>query len=107
MITNHNFFLEILKAVCLSVDWVPKLIQKFFPTTEQKLVQHCETEIVADACNALYQPRSPWSCFMYSSLIQQNYKIFLQVKPVDKKFFEKEGWSLKVKISNNIEIWPL
>ena len=37
-------------VVCLSVDWVPKLIQKFFPTMEQKLVQHCETEIVADAC---------------------------------------------------------
>ena len=52
MITNNNFFLEILKAVCLSVDWVPKLIQKFFPTMEQKLVQRCETEIVADACNA-------------------------------------------------------
>ena len=29
MITNHNFFLEILKAVCLSVDWVQKLIQNF------------------------------------------------------------------------------
>ena len=54
MITNHNFFLEILKAVCLSVDWVPKLIQKFFPTMEQKLVQRCETDIVADACNASY-----------------------------------------------------
>ena len=54
MITNHNFFLEILKAVCLSVDWVPKLVQKKFPTMEQKLVQRCETEIVADACNASY-----------------------------------------------------
>ena len=53
MITNHNF-LELLKAVCLSVDWVPKLIQNFFPTMEQKLVQRCETEIVADACNASY-----------------------------------------------------
>ena len=52
MITNNNFFLEILKAVCFRVDWVPKLIQKFFPTMEQKLVQRCETEIVADACNA-------------------------------------------------------
>ena len=52
MITNHNFFLEILKAVYLSFDWVPKLIQKIFPTMEQKLVQRCETEIVADACNA-------------------------------------------------------
>ena len=47
-----QFFLEILKAVCLSVDWVPKLIQNFFPTMEQKLVQRCETEIIADACNA-------------------------------------------------------
>ena len=55
MITNPNFFLEILKAVCLSVDWVPKLIQKFCPTMEQKLVQRCETEIVADACNASYR----------------------------------------------------
>ena len=47
-------FLENLKALCLSIDWVPKLIQKFFPTMEQKLVQRCETEIVADACNASY-----------------------------------------------------
>ena len=43
-----------MKAVCLSVDWVPKLIQKIFPTMEQKLVQRYETEIVADACNASY-----------------------------------------------------
>ena len=49
-----QFFLEILKAVCLSVDWVPKLIQIFFPTMEQKLVQRCGTEIVADACSASY-----------------------------------------------------
>ena len=48
------FFLEILKAVCLSVDWVPKLIQNFFPTMEQELVQRCETEIVVDACIASY-----------------------------------------------------
>ena len=54
MITNHNFFLKILKAVCLSVDLVPKLTQKRFPTIEQKLVQRCETEVVADACNASY-----------------------------------------------------
>ena len=53
MITN-NIFLEILKAVCLSVDWVPNLIQEFFPTMEQKLFQRCETEIVVDACNASY-----------------------------------------------------
>ena len=52
MITNHNFFLEIPKAVCFSVDWVPNLILKIFPTMEQKLVQRCETEVVADACNA-------------------------------------------------------
>ena len=49
-----QFFLEILKAVCLCVDWVPKLIQNFFSIMEQKLVQRCETEIVADACNASY-----------------------------------------------------
>ena len=54
MIANKFFFLEILKAVCLSVDLVPKLIQKLFPEMEQKLVQRCETEIVANACNASY-----------------------------------------------------
>ena len=54
MITNNNFFLEILKAVCLSVDLVAKLIQQFFPKMEQKLVQGCETEIVANACDASY-----------------------------------------------------
>ena len=54
MITNNNFF-EILKAVCLSVNWVQKLIQNFLLTTEQKLFQRCETEVVADACNASKQ----------------------------------------------------
>ena len=49
-----QFVLEILRAVCLSVDWVPKWIQNFFPTMEQKLIQHWETEIVVDACNASY-----------------------------------------------------
>ena len=47
-----TIFLGILKAVCLSVDWVQKLIQNKFLIMEQKLVQRCETEIVADACNA-------------------------------------------------------
>ena len=49
---QRGLFLGILKAACLSVDWVPKLIQKIFSTMEQKLFQRCETEIVADACNA-------------------------------------------------------
>ena len=48
------FFLEILKAVCLSFDWVPKLIQINFQTMEQKLVQRCETEVDGDACKASY-----------------------------------------------------
>ena len=65
MITNHNFFLEILKAVCLSVDWVAKLIQKFFSTKEQKLVQSCETDIVADACNASYLYKAPSSVALH------------------------------------------
>ena len=63
MITNHNFFLEILKAVCLSVDWVPKLIQKSFPTIEQKLVQRYETKVVADACNASYNEKDNTNLF--------------------------------------------
>ena len=50
-----RIFFGILKAVCLSVDWVAKLIQKFFPTMEQKLVERCETEVIADSCNASYQ----------------------------------------------------
>ena len=41
MITNHNFF------------WVPKLIQKICPTIEQKLVQRCETEILANCLQCL------------------------------------------------------
>ena len=51
MITNYNFF---QRAVYLSVDWVPKLIQKSFQTMEQTFVQRCETKVVADACNASY-----------------------------------------------------
>ena len=39
-----GFFLDILKAACLSFDWVPKLIQKSFQTMEHKLVQRCETK---------------------------------------------------------------
>ena len=46
-----TIFFEILIAVCISVDWVPKLIKKSFPTMEQKFVQRCETKVVADACN--------------------------------------------------------
>ena len=51
-----TIFLKILKAVCIKVNWVPNLIQKsfFFNTMEQKLLQRCETKVVADACNASY-----------------------------------------------------
>ena len=49
------FFLEILKAVYFSFDWVPKLIQRSFQTREQKIVQHCETKVGADACTASYE----------------------------------------------------
>ena len=48
------FCLEIWKAVCLSFDWVPKLIQISFQTIEQKLVQRCDTKVDADACKASY-----------------------------------------------------
>ena len=46
------FFLEILKAVCLTFDLVPKLIQISFQAMEQKLVQRCETKVNADACKS-------------------------------------------------------
>ena len=49
-----SFFLEILKAVCLLFDWVPKLIQICFQAIEQKLVQRCQTKVDADACKASY-----------------------------------------------------
>ena len=49
-----SIFLEILKAVCLSFDWVPKLIQRSFQNREQKFVQRCETKVGADACKASY-----------------------------------------------------
>ena len=48
------FFLEILKAVCLTFDWVPKFIQIGFQAMEQKLGQICETKVDADACKASY-----------------------------------------------------
>ena len=54
-IMAKSSFLEILKAVCLSVDLVPKVIQKFSQKMEQKLVPRCETEIVANACHASYE----------------------------------------------------
>ena len=40
--------------MCLSFNLVPKLIQISFQTMEQKLVQHCETKVDADACKASY-----------------------------------------------------
>ena len=43
---KHNFFLEILKTVYLSFDWVPKLIKKSFQAMEQNLVQRCETKVL-------------------------------------------------------------
>ena len=46
------FFLEILKALCLTFDWVTKLIHISFQAMEQKLVQRCETKVDADACKA-------------------------------------------------------
>ena len=45
-------FREILKAVCLSFDLVPKLIQKSFQTREQIFVQCCDTMVGAYACKA-------------------------------------------------------
>ena len=50
-----QFFLESLKAVCLTFDWVPKLIQISCQAMEQKLVQRCETKVDADAYKASYQ----------------------------------------------------
>ena len=46
------FFLEILKAVCFTFDWVPKLIQISFQAMEQKLVQRCKTKVNLDTCKA-------------------------------------------------------
>ena len=51
-------FCEIPKAVYLSFDWVPKIIQKSFQTMEQKLVQRCDTKVGADACKASQLNRS-------------------------------------------------
>ena len=48
------FFFEILRVVCISFDWVPKLIKIRFQAMEQKLVQRCETKVNADACKASY-----------------------------------------------------
>ena len=36
-IINLNFFLENLKAACLSFDWVPKLLQKFVKPRNKNL----------------------------------------------------------------------
>ena len=44
----RDLFLEILKAVCPSFDWVPKFIKKGFQTREQKFLQGFETMVGAD-----------------------------------------------------------
>ena len=43
-----------LKAVCLTFDWVPKLIQISFLAMEKKIVQRGEAKVDADACKASY-----------------------------------------------------
>ena len=59
MITNQMCLKEILKAVCLSVDWVPKFIQKSFQTMEQKIVQCCENKVVEDASQSIVCDNCP------------------------------------------------
>ena len=59
------FYFKILKAVCLTFDWVPKLIQISFQAMEQKLFQRCETKADADACKASY--------LLSSNQIKQNW----------------------------------
>ena len=49
---KNPIFFEILKAVCLSFGWEPKLIRMNFQTMEKKFVQRCETEVDGDACKA-------------------------------------------------------
>ena len=49
---KNQFFFEILKAVCLSFDWVPKLIQNSCQSREQKFVQRCDTMVGAYVCKA-------------------------------------------------------
>ena len=60
------FFIDILKAVCLTFDGVPKLIQISFQAMEQKLVQRCETKVDVDACKASYADSSELS---YSAVV--------------------------------------
>ena len=52
-----TIILEIINALCLSVNWVPKLIQKSCQIMEKKLVLHCETKVVVNACNAPFDLR--------------------------------------------------
>ena len=52
MITNHNFFFRDSESCMSQRQLGTKVNPDIFPTMEQKLVQRCETEIVADACNA-------------------------------------------------------
>ena len=50
---------KILKAVCLTFDLVPKVIQISFQAIDQKLVQCCETKVDADSCKASYVFKTP------------------------------------------------
>ena len=94
------FFLEILKAVCLSVDWVPKLTKNFFSTLEQNLVQRCETEIVGDAYNASYiKAKILYKLEKYKQYIKHQYKI--KVNIVFKKTGIRVNTSLNKLLSQN------
>ena len=68
-----TIILEIMNALCLSVNWVPKLIQKRCQIMEQKLVLHCETKVVVNACNAPFdlQHIAVQIIFVYLSKNQQ------------------------------------
>ena len=70
--------------MCLSVDWVPKLIHNSFQTMEQKFVQRCETKVVADACpvqtSQTFWTISSSKCPVQSTGIEVHLKVLLTLR---------------------------
>ena len=92
-----------MRAVCLSVDWVPKLIHKSCQTMEQKFVQRCETKVVADACpvqtSQTFWTKSSTECPVQSTGIEVHLKV-----PWTLRTMHSSGVRDKVVC---VQIWPV
>ena len=61
-----------------------KVNPEFFSTMEQKFVQRCETEIIADACNASYQDTKIFGTKVWGGSLDFNLDTYRYIVCIDK-----------------------